>query len=330
MTAPSSTAGAPSASRSFSTRPTAAAGTTSRSRSTTSSTGSSRSASGSAPTRPAVEVDHEFRTGLRAMLMATAEREGIGATAGDAEPEPPAARPPPAVRPAAAGGHRPPGPGPGRDPGRRGRRHARAVRHVRGQRRRRPRRPAVRGEALHRAGPAGAGRLRHQPRPALPGVRPDPARRGPTLRGDAAGFSAVLDDMDAETREGVRLLTTAAASGRRRRAPGRRVEHVSSTAASAGRLAQPARRRRHAAPTGIRDPAGPLAACSTAIRGSAPTRCGAADRLRPAQRPRQPATTPRPDPEQPAPATAEPAGALCRTSGRPSPPCRLSAAAGRP
>ncbi|MCM0675526.1 hypothetical protein NCC78_12610, partial [Micromonospora phytophila] len=28
---------------------------------------------------PAVEVDRDFRTGLRAMLLATAEREGIGA-----------------------------------------------------------------------------------------------------------------------------------------------------------------------------------------------------------------------------------------------------------
>nr|WP_239676571.1 DUF5667 domain-containing protein [Natronosporangium hydrolyticum] len=39
----------------------------------------------------APELDHEFRTGLRAMLVATAQREGIGATA---EPEP--SEPPPA------------------------------------------------------------------------------------------------------------------------------------------------------------------------------------------------------------------------------------------
>src|SRR5690625_3737676 len=35
--------------------------------------------------RPQVEVDREFRTGLRAMLVATAEREGIGQTTATAQ-----------------------------------------------------------------------------------------------------------------------------------------------------------------------------------------------------------------------------------------------------
>lgn len=49
------------------------------------------------------EVDPEFRTGLRAMLVATAEREGIGATAGDGDSaSPPAAAPRPALAQAAA------------------------------------------------------------------------------------------------------------------------------------------------------------------------------------------------------------------------------------
>jgi hypothetical protein len=38
--------------------------------------------------RPAVQVDSEFRTGLRAMLVATAERDGIGATAAPEETAP--------------------------------------------------------------------------------------------------------------------------------------------------------------------------------------------------------------------------------------------------
>lgn len=37
--------------------------------------------------RPQVEVDREFRTGLRAMLVATAEREGIGQTATAEQPQ---------------------------------------------------------------------------------------------------------------------------------------------------------------------------------------------------------------------------------------------------
>jgi hypothetical protein len=45
--------------------------------------------------RPAAEMDPDFRAGLRAMLVATAEREGIGATASAAEA---AARPPALLR----------------------------------------------------------------------------------------------------------------------------------------------------------------------------------------------------------------------------------------
>ena len=46
---------------------------------------------------PAVEVNPEFRTGLRAMLLATAEREGLGHRAGASEPS----RAPTPTRPAA-------------------------------------------------------------------------------------------------------------------------------------------------------------------------------------------------------------------------------------
>src|SRR4051812_30287398 len=38
--------------------------------------------------RPPAQVDPEFRVGLRAMLLATAERDGIGATSVAPEPEP--------------------------------------------------------------------------------------------------------------------------------------------------------------------------------------------------------------------------------------------------
>lgn len=37
---------------------------------------------------PPPELDPESRTGLRAMLVATAEREGVGSTAAEPEPEP--------------------------------------------------------------------------------------------------------------------------------------------------------------------------------------------------------------------------------------------------
>ncbi|BCJ53860.1 hypothetical protein Asp14428_53350 [Actinoplanes sp. NBRC 14428] len=43
--------------------------------------------------RSGVQVDPEFRMGLRAMLVATAERDGIGATASAPDPEPSAAEP---------------------------------------------------------------------------------------------------------------------------------------------------------------------------------------------------------------------------------------------
>ena len=43
--------------------------------------------------RPGASVDPEFKMGLRAMLLATAERDGIGATATATEPEPDVAEP---------------------------------------------------------------------------------------------------------------------------------------------------------------------------------------------------------------------------------------------
>jgi hypothetical protein len=48
--------------------------------------------------RPGVRVDSEFRTGLRAMLLATAERDGIGVTAAEAETDTGAPDPDPGCR----------------------------------------------------------------------------------------------------------------------------------------------------------------------------------------------------------------------------------------
>ncbi|SBT51947.1 DUF5667 domain-containing protein [Micromonospora narathiwatensis] len=156
--------------------------------------------------RPTVEVDAEFRTGLRAMLVATAEREGVGA-------------------PAQAGA-------------------ASTGTGVRGSLL-----PAVTGRRVRARGAilvgvaAGAIALsgisaaseNALPGDALYGMKRSTERaqlalassdlsRGQlfldfartrldeaaTVRGDRVGFSAVLDDMDADTRQGVRLLTTVA------------------------------------------------------------------------------------------------------------------------
>ncbi|MEU9507673.1 DUF5667 domain-containing protein [Micromonospora sp. NPDC048170] len=160
---------------------------------------------------PAVEVDPEFRTGLRAMLLATAEREGIAA--------PTAATPEPASRRSAA------------EPGRN--RLLPAVT----ARRARARGAILVGVAAGAVALSGISAASENavPGDALYGMKRSTERaqlaltgsdvsRGQlfldfartrlaeaaALRGDEDGFSAVLDDMDADTRQGVRLLTSAA------------------------------------------------------------------------------------------------------------------------
>ncbi|MFF0151043.1 DUF5667 domain-containing protein [Micromonospora sp. NPDC005203] len=159
---------------------------------------------------PTVEVDQDFRTGLRAMLLATAEREGLGTT--PAASEPAAARPAtttrgrllPAVtaRRARARGAILVGVAAG----------AIAVSGISAASEN-----AVPGDALY-------GMKRSTERAQLALASSDISRgqlfldfartrlgEAAELRGDRIGYSAVLDDMDADTRQGVRLLTTAAA-----------------------------------------------------------------------------------------------------------------------
>ncbi|MEH0935897.1 DUF5667 domain-containing protein [Micromonospora psammae] len=159
--------------------------------------------------RPDVEVDQEFRTGLRAMLMATAEREGVGVTAGTATGTTPATatsrgsllgavtarqvRARGAILVGIAAG-------------------AVALSGISAASE-----DAVPGDALY-------GMKRSTERAQLALASSDLGRgqlfldfartrldEAATLHGDLAGFSAVLDDMDADTRQGIRLLTTTAA-----------------------------------------------------------------------------------------------------------------------
>ncbi|MEH1100003.1 DUF5667 domain-containing protein [Micromonospora sp. CPCC 205561] len=160
---------------------------------------------------PDVAVDPEFRTGLRAMLLATAEREGIGAPAATTEPasrrstaEAGRNRLLPAVtaRRARARGAILVGVAAG----------AVALSGISAASEN-----AVPGDALY-------GMKRSTERAQLALASSDVSRgqlflgfartrlaEAASLRGDEGGFSAVLDDMDADTRQGVRLLTTAAA-----------------------------------------------------------------------------------------------------------------------
>ncbi|MGW4499360.1 DUF5667 domain-containing protein [Micromonospora sp. NPDC004336] len=159
---------------------------------------------GAAP--PAVEVDPEFRTGLRAMLLATAEREGIG-TPVAAAAEPAAAEtgrrllPAVTARRARARGAILVGVAAG----------AIALSGISAASEN-----AVPGDALY-------GMKRSTERAQLALASSDMSRgqlfldfartrlaEAAALRGDRGGYSAVLDDMDADTRQGVRLLTTAA------------------------------------------------------------------------------------------------------------------------
>ncbi|WP_018221537.1 DUF5667 domain-containing protein [Salinispora pacifica] len=159
---------------------------------------------------PTVEVSAEFRTGLRAMLLATAEREGLGrpapaATTDQTEKRPAPHRSPllPAVtaRRARARGAILIGIATG----------AVAVSGISAASEN-----AVPGDALY-----GMKRSTERAQLALTGsdhsrgqLFLDFARtrlsEAAQLRDDRAGYSGVLDDMDADTRQGVRLLTTAA------------------------------------------------------------------------------------------------------------------------
>ncbi|MEU8424375.1 DUF5667 domain-containing protein [Micromonospora sp. NPDC048835] len=156
---------------------------------------------------PAVEVDQDFRTGLRAMLLATAERERLGST--------PAAVDEPATATTARGRLLP------AVTARRARARgailvgiaagAIAVSGISAASEN-----AVPGDALY-------GMKRSTERAQLALASSDISRgqlfldfartrvgEAAKLRGDRIGYSAVLDDMDADSRQGVRLLTSAA------------------------------------------------------------------------------------------------------------------------
>lgn len=159
--------------------------------------------------RPKVDVDPEFRTGLRAMLLATAEREGLG-TPATATTEPAGERatgargsllPSVTARRARARGAILVGVAAG----------AIAVSGISAASEN-----AVPGDALY-------GMKRGTERAQLALASSDVSRgqlfldfartrldEAAELRGDHVGFGTVLDDMDADTRQGVRLLTAAA------------------------------------------------------------------------------------------------------------------------
>lgn len=153
--------------------------------------------------RPGVQVDPEFRTGLRAMLVAAAERDGIGTTATAAEPAKDQAPP---------------------------------VRRLFG-RRIRARGAIVIGVAVGALAVSGISAASESAAPgdALYGVKRSTERaqlamagsdvtRGQlsltfarnrlaeavAMPGDDPRFRDVLDDMDADTRQGVKLLTSSA------------------------------------------------------------------------------------------------------------------------
>ncbi|MEO3777032.1 DUF5667 domain-containing protein [Micromonospora sp. B11E3] len=161
---------------------------------------------------PAGEVDPDFRAGLRAMLLATAEREGVGAAAVPGGPEPAGQRgaagtgqrsflPAVTARRARARGAILIGVAAG----------AIAVSGISAASEN-----AVPGDALY-------GMKRSTERAQLALASSDLSRgqlfldfartrlgEADELRGDRLGFAAVLDDMDSDTRQGVRLLTTTA------------------------------------------------------------------------------------------------------------------------
>ena len=160
-------------------------------------------------TRPAVHVDSDFRVGLRAMLLAKAERDGIGTMATLAEPEPETRL-----------GVAEPDRGLGRLAG--------------SSRRLRARTAIIAGVAAGAMAVSGisAASENASPGDALYGVKRSTERaqlamagsgtaRGQlsldfartrlaeaaAMPGDSRAFGNVLDDMDADTRQGVKLLT---------------------------------------------------------------------------------------------------------------------------
>ncbi|MET7472490.1 DUF5667 domain-containing protein [Micromonospora sp. NPDC005686] len=152
--------------------------------------------------RPDVDVDAEFRTGLRAMLVATAEREGVGAPAKTATGVRGALLPAITGRRARARGAILVGVAAG----------AIALSGISAASEN-----ALPGDALY-------GMKRSTERAQLALASSDIGRgqlfldfartrldEASSVRDDRLGFSAVLDDMDADTRQGVRLLTTVAA-----------------------------------------------------------------------------------------------------------------------
>ncbi|GAA1599178.1 DUF5667 domain-containing protein [Actinoplanes couchii] len=154
--------------------------------------------------RIATPVDSEFRVGLRAMLVATAERDGIGRTDAETEPDPIAA----------AEAHRP----------RLGRRiRARGAIII-----------GVAAGAMAVSGISAASEsafpgdvfygVKRQTERAQLAIAGSDVTRGQlsldfartrlseavAMKGGEREFALVLDDMDADTRKGVRLLTTSA------------------------------------------------------------------------------------------------------------------------
>jgi hypothetical protein len=168
--------------------------------------------------KPGIKVDPEFRVGLRAMLVATAERDGIGRTAPAIASEPVVA-----------------------DHASDGRAGLRGLVLGRGGRRIRARGAIVIGVAAGAMAVSGisAASENASPGDALYGVKRSTERaqlamagsditRGQlsldfaktrlaeaaAMSGNDAGFAGVLDDMDADTRKGVRLLDTSAVAHR--------------------------------------------------------------------------------------------------------------------
>ncbi|SNY05335.1 hypothetical protein SAMN05421748_101445 [Paractinoplanes atraurantiacus] len=166
--------------------------------------------------RPGVRVDSEFRTGLRSMLVATAERDGIGRTATAVEKEPAARQASTARTGLRAGllGHG----------GRIRARGAIVIGVAAGA-------MAVSGisAASENASPGDAlyGVKRSTERAQLAMAGSDVSRgqlsldfarnrlaEAAAMKGGDSGFAGVLDDMDADTRKGVKQLTTAAVANR--------------------------------------------------------------------------------------------------------------------
>lgn len=164
-----------------------------------------------------VQAQPEFRDGLRAMLMATIEREGIGATAANPEPEPaPRRRIIRTVR--ASSGARP-------SYSRRTRTRGAIVIGLAAGTLALSGMSAASGDAIPGDALYGVKRSTERAQLALAGS--DISRgqlylgfakirliEAQEVRGDAPGLTTVLDDMDRETKLGVQLLATTAVDRR--------------------------------------------------------------------------------------------------------------------